>query len=113
MFDRDAWLEILQVILKNPFRSALSGIGVGWGVFMIIITFACTTGLENGIKQDMPNRAGNSMFMWSQGTSMPYKGFKSGRYFELENSDVDYLKANVKEVSIGFSKSQFRRLPRN
>ena len=50
MFDRDAWLEILQVILKNPFRSALSGIGVGWGVFMIIITFACTTGLENGIR---------------------------------------------------------------
>ncbi|MGB0424042.1 MAG: ABC transporter permease [Flavobacteriales bacterium] len=100
MFDRDAWLEILQVILKNPFRSALSGIGVGWGVFMIIITFACTTGLENGIKQDLPNRAGNSMFMWSQGTSMPYKGFKSGRYFELENSDVDYLKANVKEVTL-------------
>ena len=40
------------------------------------------------------------MFMWSQGTSMPYKGFKSGRYFELDNSDVDYLKANVKEVTL-------------
>ena len=106
MFDRDAWIEILQVILKNPFRSALSGIGVGWGVFMIIITFACTTGLENGIRQDFSNRANNSMFMWSQGTSMPYKGFKSGRYFQLNNSDVDFLMANVPELALVSPRAQ-------
>ena len=86
MFDKDTWIEILQVILRNPLRAILSGIGVGWGVFMIMITLASAKGLENGVKADMANRATNSMFMWSMQTSMPYKGFQQGRRFEILNT---------------------------
>lgn len=106
MFDRDFWLEILQVILRNPLRSILSGIGVGWGVFMIVITFASTKGLENGISQDFAATAKNSMFLWTQGTSMPYKGFRRGRYFQLENSDVDYLRRTVPELDLVSPRNQ-------
>jgi putative ABC transport system permease protein len=100
MFDKDTWIEILQVILRNPLRAILSGIGVGWGVFMIMITLASAKGLENGVKADMANRATNSMFMWSMQTSMPYKGFQQGRRFEILNSDVDYLRAKVNEIEL-------------
>jgi putative ABC transport system permease protein len=50
--------------------------------------------LENGVSQDLGNSAKNSMFMWTQSTSMPYKGFKRGRSVDLTISDVEYLKAN-------------------
>lgn len=106
MFDRDFWLEILQVILRNPLRSILSGIGVGWGVFMIVITFASTKGLENGISQDFAATAKNSMFLWTQGTSMPYKGLRRGRYFQLENSDVEYLRRSVPELDLVSPRNQ-------
>ena len=47
IFDRDRALEILQVFLTNPFRTFLSGLGVGWGLFMIIITVG-VNGLQKG-----------------------------------------------------------------
>ncbi len=98
MFDRDRWLEILQVVLRNPVRAVLSGLGVSWGIFMLIITIGSTNGLQNGIKADMSNRAENSMFLWTMRTSMAHKGYKKGRRFELDNSDVRYLKQNVTTI---------------
>lgn len=100
IFDADKWLEILQVILRNPVRAFLSGLGVSWGLFMLIITIGSTTGLENGIRADMSNRAENSVFMWSMSTSMPYKGFKRGRNIQLNNSDVEYLVDNVQSLEL-------------
>lgn len=99
-FDGDRWLEMLQVILRNPVRAFLSGLGVSWGIFMLIITLGSTQGLENGIKADMSGTAENSMFLWTMQTSMPHKGFKKGRYFWLNNSDVDYLRQVVQSVEL-------------
>ena len=53
IFDRDRMLEILQVFLTNPFRTFLSGLGVGWGLFMIVVTVGASNGLENGVTSDM------------------------------------------------------------
>ncbi len=100
MLDRDKWLEIFQVILRNPMRAFLSGIGITWGLFMLIITISSANGLENGAKGNMANRAANSMFLWTQQTSMPYKGFKEGRGFALNNGDVQYLRDNVSTVEL-------------
>lgn len=100
MFDRDKWYEILQVVLQNPLRAALSGLGVSWGLFMLIITVGSATGLENGIKADMSDVAKNSAFMWTQSTSMPYKGFSSGRWLRITNSDVEYLRNNVSKIEL-------------
>ena len=61
---------------------------------MIIITIGSANGLENGVSQDLSDSAKNSMFLWTQSTSLPYKGFKRGRNVDLNLSDVEYLKAN-------------------
>ncbi|MCH2198609.1 MAG: ABC transporter permease [Flavobacteriales bacterium] len=100
MFDKDKWLEILQIVLRNPIRAFLSGLGVSWGIIMLIITIGSVNGLQNGIRADSENRAANSMFLWTQQTSMPHKGFKSGRYFQLNNSDVEYLRRNLTTVDL-------------
>ena len=94
LFDRDHFLELIQILVQKPIRTALSGLGVGWGLFMIILTIGSANGLENGVSQDLGDSARNSMFMWTQSTSMPYKGFQRGRSVDLTISDVEYLKAN-------------------
>ena len=94
LFDRDHFLELIQILIQRPLRTALSGLGVGWGLFMIILTIGSANGLENGVSQDLGDSAKNSMFMWTQSTSMPYKGFQRGRSVDLTISDVEYLKAN-------------------
>ncbi|MBV41947.1 MAG: multidrug ABC transporter ATP-binding protein [Crocinitomicaceae bacterium] len=94
LVDRDHFLELIQILIQRPLRTGLSGLGVGWGLFMIIITIGSANGLENGVSQDLSDSAKNSMFLWTQSTSLPYKGFKRGRNVDLNLSDVEYLKAN-------------------
>ena len=93
--ERDPWLELAQVFLRNPFRTFLSSLGVGWGLFMILITVGASNGLEEGVKQDMGNRVKNSAFMWGRSTTIPYKGYPRGRSIELNSADVEYLEENA------------------
>ncbi len=104
--DRDSWLEIFQVIIKNPFRTFLASIGVAWGIMMLILMVGAGNGLENGVKADMLGRAQNSMFLWSMSTSRPYKGYKEGRWLEIDTDDVEFLRQNVPEISIVAPRNQ-------
>jgi putative ABC transport system permease protein len=99
MFDRDKWIEVFQVLGKNPFRTAATAFGVMWGIMMLIIMMGSGNGLENGVTSNF-NGVTNCMFVWTQSTSKPYAGFKQGRSFELRSADVDYLRANVPEIDI-------------
>src|SRR5690554_625017 len=99
MFDRDKWIEVFQVLGKNPFRTAATAFGVMWGIMMLIVMMGSGNGLQNGVEANF-NRVTNSMFLWSRATTMPYKGFKRGRNINLEISDVEYLKANVPDIDI-------------
>ena len=94
-WERDPWLELAQVFLRNPFRTFLSSLGVGWGLFMILITVGASNGLEKGVKADMGNRVKNSAFIWGKSTSMAYKGYPRKRKIELTSSDVEYLVENA------------------
>lgn len=100
MIDRDQWREIWMVLSRNKLRAFLTAFGVFWGIFMMVIMLGAGTGLRNGATQAMDGWTTNSMFMWTQGTSMPYKGFKRGRYFRLRNNDVDAIREHIKEVDI-------------
>jgi len=98
--DRDTWLEILQVILRNPWRTFLASIGVAWGIMMLVLMVGAGNGLENGVKQEFDGMAQNSMWLWSMSTSMPYKGYKQGRWISLNNGDMEYLRSRVPEVGV-------------
>lgn len=98
MFDRDKWIEIYQVLTKNPFRTLATAFGVFWGIFMLIIMLGAGQGLEKGVKADFQYRASNSMYLWTMSTSKAYAGFKVGRYFQMNNADMEYLRQNVNEI---------------
>ncbi|MEJ2595497.1 MAG: ABC transporter permease [bacterium] len=98
MFDRDSWQEIWHTLKKNRLRTFLTAFGVFWGIFMLIIMLGSGRGLENGVKYDMGNFASNSFFVWAQRTSMPYKGFPRGRFFNFRNADIQALRDNIPEI---------------
>jgi putative ABC transport system permease protein len=100
MFDRDKWQEVFHVLEKNKLRTFLTAFGVFWGIFMLIVLLGSGNGLRNGVTSDFGDHATNSMFMWTQSTSMPYAGFQRGRNFNFHNDDVAYIKSNVPEVAI-------------
>jgi len=95
MFNKDRWDEILQALTANKFRTFLTAFGVFWGITILVLLLALTNGLKNGVTADFGNFATNSMFMWTQGTSKPYKGLPKGRNFRFKLDDVDAIKAKV------------------
>ena len=98
--DRDRLIELVQVVVRNPIRAFLSALGVGWGLFMIIITVGAARGLENGVKADMGDAVANSMFAWTENTTRPYKGYQRGRRVELDTDDVEWLKENTQHLDL-------------
>ena len=110
-FDPDSWKEMFSTLKKNKLRTFFTAFGVFWGIFMLIIMLGSGTGLSNGVKTGMGDMATNSMFMWTQRTTVPYKGLPRGRFYNFKNSDTRALLDNIPEIEYiaprirGFSRS--------
>ncbi len=98
MFSRDSWSEIMEALTSNWFRTLLTAFGVLWGIFILVILLAAGKGLENGVKQGFGGIATNSMFMWTQTVSKPYKGLPKGRTYSFKTADVEAIKESVPDL---------------
>jgi putative ABC transport system permease protein len=107
LFDPDQWQEIFSTLKNNKLRTFLTAFGVFWGIFMLIIMLGSGKGLENGVTQNFGNMATNALFLWTQRTTIPYKGFPRGRFFNLNNEDIQALKDNIPEIDIIAPRNQW------
>ena len=98
MFNKERWSEILEALNANRFRTMLTAFGVFWGILILVLLLAMTTGLRNGVTSDFGDFATNSIFMWGQGTSKPYKGLPKGRRVQFKLEDVAILKEQMPEL---------------
>ncbi|MGY3791465.1 ABC transporter permease [uncultured Aquimarina sp.] len=95
MFNRDKWNEIIEALTANWFRTLLTAFGVCWGIFILVILLAAGKGLENGVKRGFGDIATNTMFMWTQIATKPYKGLPKGRRFNFKIGDVASIREKV------------------
>jgi putative ABC transport system permease protein len=98
MFEKDNWHEIYVVLSKNKIRTALTAFGVMWGIFMLLVMMGAGSGLQHGVMDNFSSRATNSMFLWTQRTTIPYKGFPQGRRFNFNNDDTQAMIDNIPEI---------------
>src|SRR5680860_292169 len=94
MFSRDNWKEIFQTIQKNKLRTFLSGFTVALGIFIFVALFGLGNGLKNTFQEFCGDDATNVFYLYPGRTSMPYKGYKSGRKIEFDNSDIKDINKN-------------------
>jgi len=97
LFDSDTWQEIYDSIRKNKVRTSITIIGVLWGIFLLVVLLGAARGMENGFKKLFGNFATNSVFVWTQSTDTPFKGFQEGRRFSLTMNDIEVLKAEYSD----------------
>ncbi len=100
IIDYDKWQEIFHTLKKNKLRTGLTAFGVMWGIFMLIIMLGAGTGLQNAVYSGMGDFATNSMFVWTQATTIPYKGFPRNRQYRFELNDMYALKNSIPEIEI-------------
>jgi putative ABC transport system permease protein len=110
LFDRDTWQELYDSISKNKLRSTLTMVGVWWGILLLIGLLGSAKGIENSFNRLFGDFATNSVFVWTQSTSMPFKGFQEGRRVRLTLSDVRKIKENVEGIEFIVPRNQNRSL---
>ena len=97
-FDTDTFREILDSILRNRSRSLLTGFGVFWGIFMLMALSGGGQGLKDLLVSNFEGFAQNTCIVVASNTTQPYKGFKKGRSWNLDYSDVERLRNLVPEL---------------
>ncbi|MDP2089607.1 MAG: ABC transporter permease [Flavobacteriaceae bacterium] len=98
LLDKDIWQEIYEVLRKNKVRTAITIIGVMWGIFLLITLLGVAKGFQNKFDSIFGDFATNSVFVWGQTTDTPFKGFQKGRPVRLLDSDPEMIEKAVKGV---------------
>lgn len=96
--DIDRYREIADSLVRNKSRSLLTGFGIFWGLFMLLFLIGGGQGLKEMLLNNFEGFATNSMFLVSSNTSKPYKGYKEGRYWDLDVNDIARLKNMIPEL---------------
>lgn len=91
--DIDTCEEILVTITRNKTRSLLTAFGVFWGIFMLVALIGGGQGMQEQMKSQFEGFATNSGFIAAQKTSEAYKGFRKGRWWDLEMEDVERVRS--------------------
>ena len=91
MFSLDRWQEILDTLLRNKLRTALTAFSMAWGIFMLVVLLGLGNGLQTGVQQGFADDATNSLWMFAGQTSVPAKGLPVGRRLQFRNADVETI----------------------
>ncbi len=100
LFDKDLWIEVFHTLGKNMFRTFLTMLGVIFAMIILILLLGSANGMSNGFDKVFAGTASNSLFIWSQTTSEPYKGFERGRRIRYKTEDAEILKKQIPEIEI-------------
>lgn len=98
MFDLDKWQEITTALKKNKLRTILTGLGVMFGILILVTLLGIGRGFQNNIKSSLGNFATNSTVFWVERTTKPYKGLPRNRFYQFTNEDLVAIKRSVPEL---------------
>lgn len=96
----DTYKEIMETLTRNKSRSLLTGFGVFWGVFMLVVLLGGGQGLKELLSNNFQGFATNSALVFAQPTTKPYDGFRKGRQWNMVYQDVERLRAQVPELDV-------------
>ncbi len=84
----DLLKEIWQTMSNNKLRTALTGVAVAWGIFMLIVLMGMSRGVVNAFNDNRRSQGTNMLKVWGGVTTEPWRGYKEGRTIDLKESDM-------------------------
>ena len=81
-------------------------VGVWWGILLLIVLLGSARGIENSFNRLFGSFATNSVFVWAQSTSKPFKGFQEGRQVQLNITDAKKIEENVEGIEFVVPRNQ-------
>lgn len=95
----DFWCEIYESVKRKPSRTILTGIGISWGIFILIVLVGIGLGFERGVFKLFNGFSKSTTYVYASETSMGYKGAASGRKIQFQKEDLNMLKSRIPEIT--------------
>ena len=95
----DLLREIWESLRQNKFRTAMTGFAVVWGIFILVVLLGASNGLENGMQANYGSRRSNSVDIWGQWRSVPYKGLPTNRMLRFTDKEANIIR-HLPEVEL-------------
>ncbi|MBP5217688.1 MAG: ABC transporter permease [Bacteroidales bacterium] len=99
-FDIDRLKEIIDTLARNRSRTLLTGFGIFWGIFMLLLMLGAGDGLKTILNKNFEGFTSNAVIVGAAPTSKPYGGFKRDRQWEMDLSDIEAIKSLVQEADV-------------
>jgi putative ABC transport system permease protein len=80
---------------RNRLRSALTMLGITWGVISVVLLLAFGRGLGGSVVSAVGNMGDNVIVIWPGQTSMQAGGQRAGRSVHFEYADVEAIRSDV------------------
>lgn len=90
--------EIWSGLKRNKLRTVLTGLSVSWGIFILIILLGAGNGLKNGVTSNFSDRSTNTVQLWPGTTSLPYRGYQSGRNLSFTEKELKKVELDIDEA---------------
>lgn len=94
----DTFHEVWSTITNNRRRSLLTAFGVFWGIFMLVVMLSMGNGITNAILGQISYIPKNMTLCWTSATSIPWQGFRKGRWWEMKADDMDAIRKEIPEL---------------
>lgn len=85
---RDLLQEIISDIGRNKLRTALTGISVTTGIFLLITLLGAGNGLINAFRHNSGQFATNALYVWPGYRQQPYDGLSQWSSVRFDNRDI-------------------------
>ena len=102
--------QSLQALARNRLRSALTMLGIAWGLVTVVLLLSYGRSLGKEVLNGFLGIGNNVIMVWGGQTSMQAGGERSGQKVKFKDGDVDairdsvpFLKAVSAETDDGFS----------
>src|SRR6266567_1286941 len=84
-----------QSLIRDRTRSALTMLGIGWGLVSVVLLIAYGQGLGGCVLHAFLNMGNNVIVMWPGQTSMQAGGQRAGKKVTYELEDVEAIRDEV------------------
>lgn len=94
------WTEIQKSIEGNKTRSALTGLGIAWGILILILLVGMGRGFEEGVFKLFKGFSQSTVYIYATATTLEYKGQPAGQQLYFTSNDLEYLRTNLPEIKL-------------
>src|SRR5215471_19955369 len=95
MFLKELISQGWQALLRNRLRSALTMLGIVWGLASVVLLLAYGQGLGGGVLHAFLNMGNNIIVLWPGQTSLQAGGQRAGKKVNYQYEDVEAIREEV------------------